>query len=121
MWVALGLTAAVVAAAVLYRADRSNRHMHPALRGLLALLRAAVLAALVMLLARPALRTVSSLLPVPAAFTDTSAVSRYRHCPCIRQGCDRLCENAGCTNYVSGRRVRCKLGSHSRRFDKYRV
>lgn len=75
MWVALGLTAAVVAAAVLYRADRSNRHMHPVLRGLLALLRAAVLAALVMLLARPALRTVEELIepPLVVVLQDVSA------------------------------------------------
>jgi hypothetical protein len=81
MWVVLGLTAAVLAAALLYRADRSNRHMHPALRVVLALVRFAILGALVLLLARPALRSVEELIepPLVVVLQDMSASVGAEH------------------------------------------
>ena len=47
----------VMAAALLYRIDRGNRHIHGGIRALLGVLRAAVLALLVVLLFRPVLRS----------------------------------------------------------------
>ena len=47
----------VMAAALLYRIDRGNRHIHGGIRALLGVLRAAVLALLVMLLFRPVLQS----------------------------------------------------------------
>jgi len=47
----------VMAAALLYRIDRGNRHIRGGIRALLGVLRAAVLAILVMLLFRPVLRS----------------------------------------------------------------
>ena len=54
--VALALTAVVVAAALLYRIDRGNRHLPGGLRALLGVLRTLTLATLVLLLFRPVLR-----------------------------------------------------------------
>ena len=54
--VALALTAVVVAAALLYRIDRGNRHLPGGLRALLGELRTLTLATLVLLLFRPVLR-----------------------------------------------------------------
>lgn len=55
--VALALTLVVASAALLYRIDRGNRHLPPTLRGALGVVRAAILAVLVLLLFRPVLRT----------------------------------------------------------------
>ena len=55
--VAPALALMVMAAALLYRVDRGNRHIHGGIRALLGVLRAAVLALLVMLLFRPVLRS----------------------------------------------------------------
>ena len=54
--VAPAIALVVMAAALLYRIDRGNRHVHGGLRAALGLLRAAVLTALVLLLFRPVLR-----------------------------------------------------------------
>lgn len=54
--VAPAIALVVMAAALLYRIDRGNRHVPGGLRALLGLLRAAVLATLVLLLFRPVLR-----------------------------------------------------------------
>ena len=58
--VCLALTLVVAAAALLYRIDRGNRHLHPALRATLGVVRAAILATLVLLLFRPVLRSTES-------------------------------------------------------------
>jgi hypothetical protein len=54
--VALALTLVVMAAALLYRIDKGNRHLHPGLRAGLGVLRALSGATLVLLLFRPVLR-----------------------------------------------------------------
>lgn len=57
MQVAPAIGLVVMAAALLYRIDRGNRHIPAALRALLGILRAAVLATLLLLLFRPVLRS----------------------------------------------------------------
>ena len=54
--VAPAIALVVMAAALLYRIDRGNRHVPGGLRAILGVLRAAVLATLVLLLFRPVLR-----------------------------------------------------------------
>lgn len=54
--VALALTLVVVAAALLYRIDKGNRHLSGGLRSVLGVIRAFILAILVLLLFRPVLR-----------------------------------------------------------------
>ena len=53
MQVAPAIGLVVMAAALLYRIDRGNRHIPAALRAVLGILRAAVLATLLLLLFRP--------------------------------------------------------------------
>lgn len=55
--VALALTVVVAAAALLYRVDRGNRHIHGGVRAALGVLRALCLATLALLLFRPVLRS----------------------------------------------------------------
>ncbi|MDG2426262.1 MAG: hypothetical protein P8M07_06745 [Flavobacteriales bacterium] len=81
MWIGIGLTLAVLFSALLYRADRSNRHMHPALRVGLGLLRLGVLTLLLVLLWRPAIRTIEQLEepPVVVVLQDLSASIDAEH------------------------------------------
>jgi len=58
--VALALTFVVVAAALLYRIDKGNRHLHGGLRGALGVVRALTLATIVLLMFRPVLRVEES-------------------------------------------------------------
>ena len=55
--VALALTIVVAAAALLYRIDRGNKHLSIGLRATLGVIRATALAALVLLLFRPVLKS----------------------------------------------------------------
>ena len=64
--VALALTLVVMASALLYRIDKGNRHLPPALRAALGVLRALSLATLVLLLFRPVLRVEESTTRQPA-------------------------------------------------------
>lgn len=64
--VALALTVVVAGAALLYRIDRSNRHVPGGLRAILGALRALALATLVLLLFRPVLRIEESTTRQPA-------------------------------------------------------
>lgn len=65
-YVALALTVVVVAAALMYRVDRGNRHLPGALRAALGLARTATLAVLVLLLFQPVLRIEESTTRQPA-------------------------------------------------------
>jgi hypothetical protein len=64
--VALALTFVVVAAALLYRIDKGNRHLHGGLRAALGVIRALVLATIVLLMFRPVLRIEESTTRQPA-------------------------------------------------------
>ncbi len=64
--VALALTLVVAAAALLYRIDKGNRHLHGGLRAGLGILRALTLCILVLLLFRPVLRIEESQTRQPA-------------------------------------------------------
>ncbi len=64
--VALALTLVVSAAALLYRIDKGNRHLHGALRAALGIVRALTLCILVLLLFRPVLRIEESQTRQPA-------------------------------------------------------
>lgn len=64
--VALALTFVVIAAALLYRIDKGNRHLHGGLRGALGAIRALILVTIVLLMFRPVLRIEESTTRQPA-------------------------------------------------------